>query len=111
MQLSSKMRFIAAQFDALLDDDLWLRSAAHANAMASILGRELTSLPGVSLTQRIQANEVFATIPREHVGALQAVSAFQVWTERINEARFVASFDTTEEDISDFIEQARRIIG
>jgi threonine aldolase len=111
MQLSSKMRFIAAQFDALIDDDLWLRSAAHANAMAALLGRELATLPGVCLTQRVETNEVFATVPREHVGALQAVSAFQVWTEAITEARFVASFDTTEDDISSFIEQARRILG
>jgi threonine aldolase len=111
MQLSSKMRFIAAQFDALLDDDLWLRSAKHANAMASLLGGELASIPSIRLTQQVQANEVFATIPREHVAALQAVSAFQVWTEAITEARFVTSFDTTEDDVSSFIEKARKIIG
>lgn len=111
MQLSSKMRFIAAQFDALLDDDLWLRSATHANAMAMLLGDALASIPGVRLTQKVQANEVFATVPRQHVAALQAVSSFQVWTERITEARFVASFDTTEDDVSSFVEKARAIIG
>jgi threonine aldolase len=111
MQLSSKMRFIAAQFDALIDDDLWLRSAKHANTMATSLGRELASLPGVCLTQQVQANAVFATVPREHITALQAVSAFQVWTEAIDEARFVTSFDTTEDDISSFIERARKILG
>jgi threonine aldolase len=111
MQLSSKMRFIAAQFDALIDDDLWLKSATHSNAMADLLGKELSSLPGVRLTQQVQANEVFATVPREHVAALQAVSAFQVWTEAVTEARFVASFDTSEDDITSFIEHARKILG
>ncbi len=110
MQLSSKMRFIAAQFDALIDGDLWLRSATHANAMATLLGRELASIPGIRLTQQVQANEVFVTLPRSHIEALQAVSSFQVWTESIAEARFVTSFDTTERDITSFIQQAREII-
>src|SRR5215212_4096464 len=71
MQLSSKMRFIAAQFDALFTDDLWLRSASHANRMASLLGEGIASLPGCKLTQLVQANEVFATVPRERIADLQ----------------------------------------
>ncbi len=110
-QLSSKMRFIAAQFDALLDNDLWLSSATHANRMATLLGSGLASLPGVALTQRVQANEVFATIPREHIAALQQLSSFHVWTESISEARFVTSFDTTEEDVAIFVTKAAEIIG
>lgn len=111
MQLSSKMRFIAAQFDALMHDDLWLRSATHANRMASILAKGLESIDGVSLTQKVQANEVFAILPRHHIAALQDVASFQVWNESISEVRFVASFDTTEEDVSSFIAMARSIIG
>jgi threonine aldolase len=111
MQLASKMRFIAAQFDALLDNDLWLRSASHANRMASLLEQGLSALPGVKLTQRAQANEVFAILPREHIAALQKLAAFQVWTESISEARFVASFDTTEEDVTSFLDEARAILG
>ncbi|MEO5904001.1 MAG: low specificity L-threonine aldolase [Gemmatimonadaceae bacterium] len=110
MQLSSKMRFIAAQFDALLDNDLWIKSAAHANRMASLLARGLASIDGVRLTQEVQANEVFATIPREHISALQEIASFQVWTEAISEARFVASFDTTENDVSTFVAAARSTI-
>jgi threonine aldolase len=110
MQLSSKMRFIAAQFDALLDNDLWLKSATHANRMASILADGLTSLPGIQLTQKVQANEVFAILPRQHIAALQDLSSFQVWTEKISEARFVTSFDTTEEDVKSFIDSARATI-
>jgi len=110
MQLASKMRFVAAQFDALLENDLWLRSAAHANRMASLLARGLASIEGVRLTQEVQANEVFASIPREHIAALQEIASFQVWNEAISEARFVASFDTTEEDVSSFLAAAREII-
>lgn len=111
MQLSSKMRFIAAQFDALLEDDLWLRSATHANRMASMLADGLKSINGIQLTQKVQANEVFATLPRERIAALQDVAAFQVWTENLSEARFVASFDTTEEDVQAFIEGARATLN
>lgn len=107
MQLSSKMRFIAAQFDALLDNDLWLSSATHANRMASMLADGLSSIDGIQLTQKVQANEVFAILPRERIAALQELAAFQVWTEKISEARFVASFDTTEDDVQAFVEAAR----
>lgn len=110
-QLSSKMRFIAAQFDALFTDDLWLRSARHANRMASMLATELAALPGCRLTQRVEANEVFAIIPREFVAALQNECFFHVWEESLSEARFVTSFDTTEDDVTSFISAARRILG
>jgi len=111
MQLSSKMRFIAAQFDALFTDDLWLRSASHANRLATILGEGIAALPGCKLTQKVQANEVFAIDPREHIAKLQEACYFSVWDESISEARFVASFDTTEDDVTDFLSAARRILG
>jgi threonine aldolase len=111
MQLSSKMRFIAAQFDALFTDDLWLRSASHANRLAAMLGEGIAALPGCKLTQKVQANEVFATIPREHIVKLQEACYFSVWDEPISEARFVASFDTTEDDVTDFLSAAGRILG
>jgi threonine aldolase len=110
-QLASKMRFIAAQFGALFTNDLWLRSATHANRMAKLLAEGLSELPGVRLTQKVQANEVFAIIPREHVAALQNEASFQVWVEELTEARFVTSFDTTEDDITAFVNAAKLIIG
>jgi threonine aldolase len=110
-QLSSKMRFIAAQFDALFTDDLWLRSARHSNRMATILGQGLAALPGCKLTQSVQANEVFVTVPREHIAALQSEFFFHVWDEETSEARFVASFDTTEEDVASFLRGAERVLG
>lgn len=110
MQLASKMRFIAAQFDALLENDLYLKSAAHANRMASLLADGLKAIDGIQITQKVQANEVFAILPRQHIAALQEVAAFQVWTESISEARFVASFDTTEEDVHEFVSSARAVM-
>lgn len=110
-QLPSKMRFIAAQFDAMFTNDLWLRNASHANKMAALLGKGLSALPRIQLTQPVQANEVFAIIPREHIAPLQNECFFSVWDETSSECRFVASFDTTEEDITSFLNAAMKVLG
>lgn len=111
MQLASKMRFIAAQFNALLGNDLWKRSATHANRMAQLLAAELAGIKGVALTQVVQANEVFATLPREIVANLQARWPFHIWNEATSEARLITSFDTEEADIADFAALVRETIG
>ena len=108
--LPSKMRFISAQFEALLSNDLWRRSAAHANRMAQTLANELTKLPQIKLTQAVQSNGVFATIPSKFIPQLQKKYFFYVWNEEISEVRLMASFDTTEEDIQDFIGVVRRVV-
>jgi threonine aldolase len=110
MHLPSKMRFISAQFEALLSGDLWRRSAAHANRMARLLGSELEKVPGIKLTQPVEANGVFAVIPEKYIAALQKKYFFYVWNEEISECRFMASFDTTEEDIHDFVSLVRKIV-
>lgn len=110
MQLPSKMRFIAAQFDALLKGDLWLRSAAHANRMARLLASELEKVPGIKLTQPVQTNGVFAVIPEKFIPLLQKKYFFYVWDEAISEVRLMASFDTKEEDIHDFVAFVRRTV-
>ena len=111
MQLSSKMRFIAAQFNALLTNDLWKRSAAHSNGMAQLLARELAGINGIQLTQQVQANEVFATMPAAVIPRIQAVWPFHVWNEKTSEVRLITSFDTTEEDVADFAELVRETMG
>ena len=111
MQLSSKMRFIAAQFNALLGTDLWKRSAAHANRMAQALARGLSEIEGITLTQEVQANEVFAIIPEKVIPKLQERWAFHVWNQKTSEVRLIASFDTTEDDIADFIDLTREKMG
>lgn len=110
MHLPSKMRFISTQFEALLSGDLWRRSAAHANRMARLLGSELEKVPGIKLTQPVESNGVFAIIPEKHIPALQKKYFFYVWTEEISECRFMASFDTTEEDVHDFVALVRKIV-
>jgi threonine aldolase len=110
MHLPSKMRFISAQFEALLSRDLWKRSAAHSNRMAQLLAGELKKISQVQLTQPVEANGVFAVIPRKYVPQLQKKYFFYVWNEEISEVRLMASFDTTEEDVRGFVEFVRKVV-
>jgi len=102
MQLASKMRFIAAQFDAMMTDELWKRSASHSNAMALKLAEAVGNIPGVRITQKVQANAVFATIPPSWTEPLQKEYFFYEWNEDNSEVRWMTSFDTAEEDIEEF---------
>ncbi len=102
MQLYSKMRFIAAQFTALLSNDLWLRSAQHANKMAQLLKKEVEKIPQVKITQKVEANGVWAVIPKNKIAPLQQEYFFWEWNENRGEVRWLCSFDTTEEDIYNF---------
>ncbi|MBD3307163.1 aminotransferase class V-fold PLP-dependent enzyme, partial [candidate division KSB3 bacterium] len=86
MQLLSKMRFIAAQFDAYLSNDLWRQNARHANAMAQVLARGLEKIPQVRITQPVEANAVFACIPANAVPQIQAQYLFYIWNAETSEA-------------------------
>jgi threonine aldolase len=110
MHLPSKMRFISAQFEALLSGDLWKRSATHANRMARILATELEKVPQIKLTQPVEANGVFATLPGKYIPALQKKYFFYVWNEEINEIRLMTSFDTTEDDIAQFVRLVKKTV-
>lgn len=101
-QLASKMRYISAQYVALLEDGLWRRNAENANAMAALLAERARSVPGVHITRAVQANEVFAILPREVIGPLAEEYDFYVWDERAAEVRWVTSWDTTAEDVERF---------
>lgn len=109
-QLFSKNRFIAAQFEALLSNDLWKRMAVHANSMASLLAREAGKIEGVTITRSTDANGVFALIPEYAIAPLQELFRFYVWDEATHELRWMCSFDTTEEEIHHFVETLDRII-
>ncbi|REE94874.1 threonine aldolase family protein [Thermomonospora umbrina] len=102
MQLSSKMRFVSAQFLALLEGDLWLRNASHSNAMARRLAEAVRTVPGVEIVRPVQANAVFAMIPPDVAGRLRKRFRFYTWDERTGEVRWMCSFDTTEEDVDAF---------
>lgn len=107
MQLASKMRYPAAQFVALLEGDLWRRNAEQANAMATRLADGVRELPDLRITQSVQANAVFATLPAEVIPGLQSVMPFHIWDPTINEVRWVCSWDTTSQEIDAFIEAVR----
>lgn len=110
MQLASKMRFISAQLIALLDGDLWLRSAAHANAMATRLAAGVRGLPGVHITQLVQGNAIFVVLPEGIGERLAEVARFDSWNPSTREYRWVCSFDTTEADVDGFVEALRGML-
>jgi threonine aldolase len=110
MQLASKMRFIAAQFDALLSNDLWRRCAGHANRMAGLLADELKALPEIRISRRVEANGVFAMVPPQIIAPLQAICPFYVWNESTSEVRWMTSFDTMEEDIHRFVANLKKVL-
>jgi threonine aldolase len=103
MQLGSKMRFTAAQFSALLEDKLWLRSAQRANAMASRLAAGVAGLSGVRVVYPVQSNAVFAALSPERIEALQRDWTFYMWNEADSVVRWMTAFDTTEDDVDAFV--------
>ena len=108
MQLASKMRFLSAQFIALLDGDLWLRSASHANAMASALRAALEGIDGLTFTQQTQANAVFAILPAGVADRLHEQFRFYDWNPATGEVRWMTAFDTTQDDITRFVAAIRK---
>ena len=116
MQLASKMRFISAQFEALLGDgELWLRSAAHANEMAARLGSGVEALAGAELVHPVEANGVFARLPRPAIdrllAGLEGEHPFYVWDEAAGVVRWMCSWDTTEEDVDGLLEATERALA
>jgi len=102
MQLASKMRFIAVQFEALLTNDLWQKNARNANRMARLLESEIRKIPQVEIVYPVEANGVFAKIPHHAIAKLQKRYFFYVWNEEESVVRWMCSFDTTEEDVKSF---------
>ena len=102
-QLYSKMRYISAQFLSYFENDLWRKNAEQANRMARLLEKEISGIKGIKLTRKVQANGVFAIIPEKVIAPLQEKYFFYIWDESTSEARWLTSFDTTEEDILDFV--------
>jgi threonine aldolase len=111
MQLASKMRFLAAQFIAMLDDELWRRNASHANEMARRLADGVCGLPGVEVCQPVEANAVFARLDPRHVKALQRDWSFHVWDEETSMVRWMAAFDTSEADVDLFVASVRDAVA
>jgi threonine aldolase len=111
MQLASKMRFVAAQFTALLAGDLWRTNAEHSNSMARRLAEGMAKVEGVTVAYPVEANGVFAALPPAVTRRVQEEFPFYVWDESTGVVRWMASFDTTEQDVDAFIELVAEAAG
>jgi threonine aldolase len=105
-QLASKMRFVSVQLEALLEGDLWLRNAAHANSTARRLAEQIGDLEGLEIVHPVESNAVFAALPQaaiERLGdALPGAPPFYVWDAERGVIRLMCSWDTTAEDVERF---------
>ncbi|MBE9518585.1 MAG: low specificity L-threonine aldolase [Bacteroidetes bacterium] len=110
MQLASKMRYIAAQFSAFLENELWKENASHANRMARKLYASVKDIPGLEVTREVESNAVFARTPSHVIPALQDEFFFYIWDEELSEVRWMCSFDTTEADIESFASLLRSML-
>jgi threonine aldolase len=107
-QLASKMRFVSAQLEALLAGGLWLESASHANAMATRLAGAVAPLDGLEVVHPVEANAVFARLPRAAIdrllGELPGDHPFYIWDEPDEVVRWMCSWDTAAEEVDRFAE-------
>jgi threonine aldolase len=109
MQLASKMRYVSAQFVALLTDDLWRRNAENANAMARRLAAGVEGVPGVTVTDSVAANAVFAVLDPEVTRTLQEEFTFYVWNQGTGQVRWMTSWATTEAEVDAFVARIRAV--
>ena len=110
-QLASKARYLAAQFLALADGDLWLANASNANAMAQRLADGVRGIPGVCITQAVEASAVFATMPRWAIEKLQRDFHFYVWSELSDEVRWMTNWSTSADDVDELVAAIRRTMA
>lgn len=110
-QLCSKMRFVAVQFEAYLQGDLWRRNAEHSNRMAKLLYEGLKDVPQVKVMYPVQVNSVFAQLPHDAWHQLLNDYFFYDWDESNDVVRWMCSFDTTEEDITHFVDAIKKVVS
>lgn len=111
MQLASKMRFMSAQLLALFEDDLWLETARHANAMAQRLAAGLEDVPSVRVAYPVESNAIFAALAPEHAEKLRDRWSFYVWDGAESVVRWMTAFDTSEADVDAFLADIRAVCG
>ena len=110
-QLASKGRFLAAQFLALAENDLWLENARNANAMAQQLLHGVRLIDGVRVTQPVQGSAVFAIVAPQALERLQQDFHFYVWNELTGEVRWMANWATSAEDVDQFVAAIRSAVS
>ena len=110
MQLYSKMRFVGAQFIAYFENDLWKETASHSNKMARMLEAEIKNIPEIKITQPVDANGIFAVVPKNIIKPLQERFFFYIWDDMKHEVRWMTSFDTTEQEIQEFVALIKELL-
>ncbi|MGB8862407.1 MAG: beta-eliminating lyase-related protein [Ilumatobacteraceae bacterium] len=110
-QLPSKMRFVAAQFNALLEDDLWIRGAQHSNVMATRLYQATRDIPGVQYDHAPQVNSLFPSLPAQAIAPLCDWCFFWDWDVSRNQVRWMTAWDTTSDDVDRFAAGVRHLLG
>ena len=110
MQLTSKMRFISAQFKSFFEHNLWKKNAEHANQMAQYLKKQIEKIPEIKIVQPVEANMVYTYIPKKHIKELKKKYFFHVFDEKACVARLMCSFDTKKESIDEFVNDLKKIL-
>ena len=110
-QLPSKMRYLAAQFNAVLEDDLWIDLAAHSNAMAAELHRRTADIDGVELGASPEANSLFPILPPAAIEPLRRWCFFWDWDTQRNQVRWMTAWDTTIDDVEAFADGVRHFVS
>ncbi|WP_207263109.1 low specificity L-threonine aldolase [Desulfovibrio sp. Huiquan2017] len=110
MQLVSKMRFVSAQLEAYLANDLWLKNAQKANAMAKRLAEKAGAINGVTIKGTVDCNSLFAHIPPAATEILLKKYYFYVWNEHDQTVRWMTSWATTEEMVDEFVDDLRKAV-
>lgn len=110
-QLASKMRYVSAQFSALLEHDRWQSYAAHANAMTARLAERVKRLSSVQITQPVQTNAIFATLDRAAVERLQREFFFYCFDEKRPEVRWMTHWATQPQDVDAFADALERSVS
>lgn len=110
-QLPSKMRFVAAQFNALLDNDLWIRLAEHSNEMATLLYSSTADVAGVTYANGPAVNSLFPKIPAAAIKPLQDWCFFWDWNVHESQVRWMTAWDTSADDVSRFAAGVRHLLG
>ena len=111
MQLASKMRFVSAQLETILTNDLWENSARHANQMARLLEAEVRRIPEAKIVYPVEGNGVFVQLPQPAIAKIKERYFFYTWNEHESVVRWMCSFDTIEDDIRQFAAFVREVLA
>ena len=110
MQLASKMRFIAVQFEVLLTNNLWLKNAKHSNDMAQLLYKQIKNISQIQITQKVETNAIFSILPSNKIKTLQKKYFFHIFDKNRSEVRWMCSFNTSIDDVKEFVSFIRKIL-